>query len=80
MYDNNAFATTKKSVDPILNMTDKESDISLSVLSVVDLASAKNNYMKEPDWMSSKISDGEVVRSAHGHQAGGGKKRSTLSH
>jgi hypothetical protein len=49
-------------------------------LSVVDLASAKNNYMKEPDWMSSKISDGEVVRSAHGYQAGGWKKRSTLSH
>jgi hypothetical protein len=49
-------------------------------LSVVDLASAKNNYMKEPDWMSSKISDGEVMRSAHGHQAGGGTKRSTLSH
>ena len=61
-------------------MTDKEKSISLSVLSVVDLASAKNNYMKEPDWMSSKISDGEVVRSAHGYQAGGWKKRSTLSH
>ena len=60
--------------------TDKVFGISLSVLSVVDLASAKNNYMKEPDWMSSKISDGEVVRSAHGHQAGGGTKRSTLSH
>jgi hypothetical protein len=61
-------------------MTDKQTAISLSVLSVVDLASAKNNYMKEPDWMSSKISDGEVMKSAHGHQAGGGTKRSTLSH
>jgi hypothetical protein len=31
MYYNNAFATTKKSVNPILNMTDKESDETLSV-------------------------------------------------
>jgi hypothetical protein len=59
--------------------TDKVFSVSLSVSALVDLASAKNNYMKEPNWMS-KSFDGEVVRSAHGHQAGGWKKRSPLSH
>ena len=59
--------------------TDKEMCLSLSVSSLVDLASAKNNYMKEPNCMS-KISDGEVVRSAHWTSGGWWKKRSTLSH
>ena len=35
--------------------TDKEMCLSLSVSSLVDLASAKNNYMKEPNCMSRKF-------------------------
>jgi hypothetical protein len=57
--------------------TDKEISLSLSVSALVDLATAKNSYIRESDWMSTSISDRE---SAHGYQAGGWKKRSTLSH
>jgi hypothetical protein len=55
-------------------MTDKESTVSLSVSALVDLATAKNSYTKELDWMSTSISDGE---SAHGYQAGGWEEHST---
>jgi hypothetical protein len=57
--------------------TDKETLISLSVSALVDLATAKNSYIKEPDWMSTSISDRE---SAHGYQAGGWEEHSTRWH
>jgi hypothetical protein len=55
-------------------MTDKETTFSLSVSALVDLATAKNSYIRESDWMSTSISDRE---SADGYQAGGWEEHST---
>jgi hypothetical protein len=60
-----------------MEATDKVCHLSLLVSALVDLATAKNDYVKEPDWMPTNISDRESV---HGYQAGGWEEHSTLSH